>query len=87
VFRESDSLLFERFVNTFSAEIAEVYDSIDSQAWSSESLIAEFDNWQNQFPEIVWCRDIERKYKRTYLADDKAFLVPMANGRKKYQRR
>lgn len=87
VFRESDSLLFERFVNTFAAEIAEVYDSIDSQAWSSESLIAEFDNWQNQFPEIIWSRDIERKYKRTYSDGDKAFLVPMANGRKKYQRR
>lgn len=87
VFRESDSLFFERFANTFKAEIARVFDSVASAMWSSEDLIAEFDNWQAQFPEEIWIRDIQRKYRRTYEANNKAFLVPMANGKKKYQRR
>jgi hypothetical protein len=50
-------------------------------------LIGEFDDWQNEFPEEIWKRDIQRKYIRTYDAGNKAFLVPKANGKKRYQRR
>jgi hypothetical protein len=57
VFRESDSLFFDRFVKTFGSEIAKVYDET-KEAWRSDSLITEFDNWQSQFPEEIWKRDI-----------------------------
>lgn len=94
VFRVSNSTFFCRLRDNFGAEMAELYRTLESKnAWHAESLISEFDAWQNQFPEELWRVDIERKYIRTYNssfingAGDPQFLENMANGRKKYQRR
>ena len=67
-----------------------------AEAFNSQSLISEFDNWQSQFPEELWRLDYERKYYRTYLGlsidnsiakgVDKTFLIGKFFGRKKYAR-
>ncbi len=94
VFRESDSTLFCRIRDNFREEMMELYKTLESKnAWHGESLISEFDVWQDQFPEELWRVDIERKYTRTYNssfingAGDPQFLNNMAHGKKKYQRR
>lgn len=94
VFRESDSTFFCRIRDLFSNELKQMYNTLESQnVWHGESLINQFDTWQAEFPEELWRIDIERKYIRTYNssfidgAGDSQFLVNMAKGRKKYQRR
>lgn len=94
IFRESDSTLFCRIRDLFADELKAMYQTLESKnAWHAESLINQFDQWQAQFPEELWRVDIERKYVRTYNssfingAGDSQFLVNMAKGRKKYQRR
>lgn len=94
VFREADSTFFCRIRQTFGPELNALYNTLESQnAWHAESLITQFDNWQSQWPEELWRVDIERKYIRTYNsshvngAGDSQFLVDMAHGKKKYQRR
>jgi hypothetical protein len=69
----------------------------EKNAWSSTSLIDQWDNSQAQFPEELWRLDYERKYYRTYLGlsidnsisqgVDKTFLIGKFFGRKKYARR
>lgn len=94
VFRESDSTFFCRLRDLFVDELKAMYQTLESQnAWHGESLINQFDEWQAQFPEELWRLDIQRKYIRTYNssfisgAGDSQFLVNMAKGKKKYQRR
>ena len=94
IFRESDSTFFCRLRDLFADELKAMYQTLESQnAWHGESLINQFDEWQNQFPEELWRVDIQRKYIRTYNSSfisgegDSQFLVNMAKGRKKYQRR
>lgn len=72
-------------------------DRENANAWSSDSLINQWDKAQNQFPEEIWRLDIQRKYLRTYQGisidnsiagtANQRFLTEMLNGRKKYQRR
>ena len=94
IFRESDSTFFCRLRDLFADELKAMYNTLESQnAWHGESLINQFDEWQSEFPEELWRVDIERKYIRTYNssfingAGDSQFLVNMAHGKKKYQRR
>ena len=94
VFRESDSTFFCRLRDLFVNELKSLYNTLESEnAWSAESLINQFDVWQNEFPEELWRIDIERKYIRTYNtsfingAHYRDALNKMAHGRKKYQRR
>ena len=94
IFRESDSTFFCRLRDLFADELKAMYQTLESQnAWHGESLINQFDEWQAQFPEELWRVDIQRKYIRTYNSSfingegDSQFLVNMAKGRKKYQRR
>ena len=94
IFRESDSTFFCRVRELFVDELKAMYQTLESQgAWHGEGLINQFDSWQAEFPEELWRVDIERKYIRTYNssfingAGDSQFLVNMAKGRKKYQRR
>lgn len=94
IFRESDSTFFCRLRDLFAGELKAMYQTLESKnAWHAESLINQFDQWQAQFPEELWRVDIMRKYIRTYNhsfitgAGDSQFLVNMAKGRKKYQRR
>lgn len=97
-FRAAQSTFFTRIAKYFESELTTMYNSLE--AWDAENLIAEFDTWQEQFPEELWRLDYERKYLRPYVGDsfkqqyrpnkdykDEQFLRDMMNGRKRYQRR
>ena len=97
-FRAAQSTFFIRVAKYFADELTTLFNEVE--AWDSENLIAEFDTWQEQFPEELWRLDYERKYLRPYVGDgfkqtykptkdykDEQFLRDMMNGRKKYQRR
>ena len=94
VFRCSKSILFNRIRENLSDELMNLYQTLESKnAWHAETLISEFDSWQNEFPEELWRVDIERKYIRTYNSSHinggayPNFLKEKACGKKKYQRR
>lgn len=88
IFNAAESTFFMRIRNLMYDELAELYRRLEStNCWSAESLINEFDASQEQFPEIIWLTDYERKYERTYLEGTSRFLKSMMNGRKKYHRR
>lgn len=98
VYRAAESNFFCRIRDLFSDRLKGMFQSRESLgAWSSTSLINQWDSAQSQFPEELWRLDIERKYIRTYRgisidnsivgAENPMFLEPMLNGRKKYQRR
>lgn len=88
IFNAAENVFWRRIRNLMYSQLQTMYLSRESMnCWSSNSLITEFDNWQNQFPEELWRLDIERKYLRTYRSGTVRFLNEMMNGRKKYQRR
>lgn len=96
VFNAAESIFWRRIRQLMGSQLGTMYTSRESlNCWSATSLITEFDNWQNQFPEELWRLDIERKYLRPYysgnpvagIAANSDFLQNMMNGRKKYQRR
>lgn len=93
VWNAPNHVFFLRIRKLFDDELCALYTRLESSgAWSSTSLINQFNEWQMQFPEELWRLDIERKYIRTYTSSfigGKAypeFLVERANGRKKTQR-
>ena len=98
LYRAAESKFFCRVRDLFKTELMAMYvNREDVNAWSSDGLISQWDNHQNQFPEELWRIDIERKYLRTYKgvsidnsiagASNPRFFREMMNGRKKYQRR
>ena len=98
VFRVADSVFFCRLRDLFPSEMQAMFKNREEKnAWSSTSLIDQWDNSQTQFPEELWRLDYERKYYRTYLGlsidnsisqgVDKTFLIGKFFGRKKYARR
>ena len=98
IYRAAESNFFCRIRDLFADRLKGVFQSRESLgAWSSTSLINQWDKAQSEFPEELWRLDIERKYIRTYRgvsidnsiagAENPMFLEPMLNGRKKYQRR
>lgn len=98
IYRAAESTFFCRVRDLFDSELQTMFvDRESANAWSSNGLIVQWDNAQNQFPEEVWRLDIQRKYLRTYqgVSIDNSiagtanprFLTEMMNGRKKYQRR
>lgn len=93
VWNAPNHVFFLRIRELFDDELCELYNKLEtSGAWSSTSLINQFNEWQAEFPEELWRVDIERKYIRTYTTSfigGKAypeFLTERANGRKKTQR-
>ena len=98
IYRAAESTFFCRLRDLFGSELQAMFiDRESKNAWSANGLIAQWDNYQNQFPEELWRLDIQRKYLRTYLGTsidnsiagekEAIFLPQMMNGRKKYQRR
>lgn len=98
IYRAAESTFFCRVRDLFSSELQAMFvDRESANAWSSDSLINQWDAAQSQFPEEIWRLDIQRKYLRTYqgISIDNSiagtanprFLTEMLNGRKKYQRR
>ena len=98
IFNAAENTFWRRIRGLMDSQLRTMYQTLDSSnCWSSESLINEFDQWQNQFPEELWRLDIERKYYRTYRGEGlnagatpsptPRYLQEMMNGRKRYQRR
>ena len=88
IYNAAESIFFCRMRDLMHAQLQAMYLSRESAgAWSAEGLIAEFDAWQEQWPEELWRLDIERKYYRTYEGGTRRFLETMMNGRKRYHRR
>ncbi len=88
IFNAAQSVFWRRIRELMFPQLQALYlDRESAGCWSAESLINEFDAWQNGFPEELWRLDIERKYLRTYQAGTVRFLNEMMNGRKRYQRR
>lgn len=98
IFRAGASTFWCRIRDLFASELEALFVECESNnAWSAAGLINQWDKQQQDFPEELWRKDIERKYFRTYqgvsLDDSIAgaatprFLAEMLNGRKKYQRR
>ena len=49
------------------SEIADIFDRVNEQScFDAASLITQFDNFQNCYPEEMWRLDIQRKYIRTF---------------------
>ena len=96
IFNAADSVIWRRIRQLMGRQLRTMYQSRETMnCWSASSLIAEFDAWQEQFPEELWRLDVERKYLRPYytgnpvggIAATSDFLKNMMNGRKRYQRR
>lgn len=98
IFNAAESTFWQRIRDLMGSQLSALYQSLDSaNCWSSDSLINQWDAWQNQFPEEIWRLDIERKYYRTYRGEGlnagntpeptPRYLQEMMNGRKRYQRR
>lgn len=98
IYRAAESNFFCKIRDLFADRLKGMFQSRESLgAWSSTSLINQWDKAQSEFPEELWRLDIQRKYLRTYQgisidnsivgAQNPMFLEPMLNGRKKYQRR
>ena len=88
IFNAADSTFFCRIRDLMYDELSAMFINRESQnCWSSDSLINQFDNAQNQFPEELWRLDFIRKYRRTYEEGTERFLKSMSQGKKKYHRR
>lgn len=98
IFRAASSTFWCRIRDLFASELEALFVECESNnAWSSTSLINQWDEQQQEFPEEIWRLDVQRKYIRTYQGAsidnsiagtaNQRFLVEMLNGRKKYQRR
>lgn len=96
IYNAADSVFWCRIRDLMNPKLRSMYRTREAMnAWSASSLIAEFDAWQEQFPEELWRIHYERTYLRPYysgnlVADIKPnddFLRNMMNGRKRYQRR
>lgn len=67
VYRAAESNFFCRIRDLFADRLKGMFQSRESLgAWSATSLINQWDEAQNQFPEELWRLDIIRKYIRTY---------------------
>ncbi len=74
-FRANDSTFFTRVAKYFASELNDMWIRVEQNtalgnAFDSTNFIAEFDNWQAQFPEELWRLDYERKYKRPYVGGE-----------------
>ena len=88
VYNGAESVFWCRIRDLMYPQLQAMYiDRESAGAWDAESLINEFDEWQEMWPEELWRLHIERVYVRTYKAGTKRFLETMMNGRKKYHRR
>ena len=97
VFNGATSVFWCRLRDLFSEEIDTMFNTkVSSDCFSASSLISQFDNFQDCFPEEIWRLDIQRKYLRTFLGTsvdnskpklDTQYLRNMMQGKKKYQRR
>lgn len=91
------SVFWCRLRDLLPEEISSTFNNVERECFRADSLITQFDNFQNCYPEEIWRLDIERKYLRVFngLSIDNSiestknttYLKKMMQGRKKYQRR
>lgn len=98
VFNGAGSVFWRRLRDNCKDDIRSIFTSVRSECFNAETLIEEFDKWQECYPEAIWRLDVERKYIRSFTGDtgpnnsyithkETRFLRDMMQGRKKYQRR
>lgn len=88
IFNAAESVFFCRIRDLMKSDLQKTYISRESKnCWSASSLINQFDEIQNEWPEELWRIDYVRKYERPYRDGNTRFLEQMMNGKKKYQRR
>ena len=67
VYNAADSVFWRRIRLLLHDDLMAMYQRLEnSGCWSASGFIEEFDAWQNQFPEELWRKDMERKYIRPY---------------------
>lgn len=96
VFNGAASAFWCRLRDLLPAEITSIFNTVESECFSANHLINQFDTFQECYPEELWRLDITRKYIRTFTGEsvdnsipkhDVQYLRDMMQGRKKYQRR
>ena len=96
VFNGAGSVFWRRLRDLCTREISNIFTTVNEQFFSANSLIEQFDTFQECYPEALWQVDIQRKYIRPFTGEsldnsiertNTAFLKSMMQGRKKYQRR
>lgn len=87
VFNAAESTLWCRIRDLMPKQLANLYQSVDSNCWSDTHLINEYETWQKQFPEELWRLHYDRLYLRTYRNGITRFLDEMMNGRGIYHLR
>ena len=96
-FNGAKSIFWCRIRELMRPQLRSLYQTLESGGcWSAVSMLKEFEDWQNMFPEELWRKDIERKYMRPYFSREEVeagkvptdrYIKYMLNGRKRYQRR
>lgn len=97
VFNGAGSIFWRRLRDNFASDIRAIFTSVPAECFNANTLIDEFDKFQECYPEAIWRLDVERKYIRSFTGDtgngvfkttkETRFLRDMMQGRKKYQRR
>ena len=97
VFNGATSVFWCRLRDLLPGEITNTFNTVvAADCFSATSLINQFDQFQDCYPEEIWRLDIQRKYIRTFTGEsvdnskpkhDVQYLRDMMQGKKKYQRR
>lgn len=67
VYNAADSVFWRRIRLLLHDDLTAMYQRLENAGcWSASGFVDEFDAWQNQFPEELWRKDMERKYIRPY---------------------
>ena len=67
VYNAADSVFWRRIRLLFHNDLRSMYQRLEnSGCWAAGGFINEFDAWQNEWPEELWSKDMERKYIRPY---------------------
>lgn len=67
VYNAADSVFWRRIRLLLHDDLAAMYQRLEnSGCWNAAGFLNEFDSWQNQWPEELWRKDMERKYIRPY---------------------
>lgn len=67
VYNAADSVFWRRIRLLLYNDLRSMYQQLEnSGCWTAAGFIQEFDDWQAQWPEELWSRDMERKYIRPY---------------------
>lgn len=70
VYNAADSVFWRRIRLLMYDDLKAMYQRLEnSGCWTASGFIKEFDDWQEQWPEELWTKDMERKYVRPYFGE------------------